>query len=61
MRTYKLTIFEKNGDKQLDQSFTALTDEEAKTVGQRLLQEHTSEEKTYRCTSPEGKLLLFHA
>ncbi|MET1029457.1 YhzD family protein [Domibacillus tundrae] len=60
MKTYTLTIFEKNGEKLLDQSFEALSDEEAKSRGSQLLQEHGSEEKTHRCTSPEGKLLLFH-
>ena len=61
MKTYTLTIFEKNGKKSLDQFFEAESDEEAKSLGLQLLQEHASEDKTHRCTSPEGKLLLFHA
>jgi hypothetical protein len=60
LKTYKLTVFEKNGQKLLDQSFEAFSDEEAKSRGSQLLQEHACEEKTYRCTSLEGKLLLFH-
>ncbi|WP_046175418.1 YhzD family protein [Domibacillus indicus] len=61
MKTYRLTIFEKDGAKKLDHSFEAGSDEEAKTYGLQLLQKQASEEKIYRCTSSEGKLLLFHS
>lgn len=57
---YKLTVFEKNGEKLLDESFEARNDEEAKERGQQLLQQHAYEEHTHRCTSPLGKLVLFH-
>ncbi|MEK4030958.1 MULTISPECIES: YhzD family protein [Bacillaceae] len=57
---YKLTVFEKNGEKLLDQSFEAQNDEEAKERGQQLLQQHAYEDYTHRCTSPFGKLVLFH-
>ncbi|OLN23794.1 hypothetical protein BTO30_02285 [Domibacillus antri] len=61
MKTYKLTVFEKDGEKLLDVSFESTTDEQAKERGAQLLHEHAYERKTHRCTSPEGKLLLFHA
>ncbi|WP_050182587.1 YhzD family protein [Domibacillus robiginosus] len=60
MKTYKLTIFEKSGEKLLDQLFKAASDKAAKEHGQQLIQAHAGEEKTYRCTSSDGRLLLFH-
>ena len=40
MRTYTLTVFEKNGGKVVDETFTATNDEEAKiTVSSRLEKE----------------------
>jgi hypothetical protein len=60
MKTYKLTVFKQDGEKLLDQSFEAYTDDEAKDRGTQVLHEHAYETHTHRCTSPEGKLLLFH-
>lgn len=57
---YKLTVFEKNGKKLLDQSFEADSDEAAKTHSFELIQKLAGEDKTYRCTSSDGRLLLFH-
>ncbi|MBM7647622.1 hypothetical protein JOC78_000543 [Bacillus ectoiniformans] len=57
---YKLTVFEKSGEKLLDETFQARNDEEAKERGAQLLHQHAFEDYTYRCTSPAGKLLLFH-
>ncbi len=57
---YKLTVFEPSGEKLLDDSFTAENDQEAKVVGENLLKEKNYYEFTHRCTSPAGKLLLFH-
>ncbi|HEY9577109.1 MAG TPA: YhzD family protein, partial [Pseudobacillus sp.] len=45
---YKLTVFEKNGEKLLDESFEARNDEEAKERGQQLLQQYAYEEHTRR-------------
>ncbi|MEH7305806.1 YhzD family protein [Neobacillus drentensis] len=61
MKTYKLTVFETNGEKILDESFQAEHDEAAKELGEKLLAEKQLLERTYRCTSPSGKLLLFHS
>ncbi|MBS4188761.1 hypothetical protein KHA94_00825 [Bacillus sp. FJAT-49705] len=61
MKTYKLTVFEKNGEKLLDESFQAGDDHEAKGMGEKMLQEKGFDEKTFRCTSPAGKLILFHS
>jgi len=60
MKTYKLTAFESTGEKLLDESFEAQTDEEAKRIGENILNEKQLADKTHRCVSPEGKLLLFH-
>jgi len=61
MKTYKLTVFEANGEKLLDESLQAVNDEAAKKQGEQLLQEKQLLEKTHRLTSPSGKLLLFHS
>jgi hypothetical protein len=61
MKTYKLTAFEENGEKILDESFQAENDDSAKKLGEQLLSEKNLLERTHRCTSPSGKLLLFHS
>ncbi|WP_312472412.1 YhzD family protein [Neobacillus sp.] len=61
MKTYSLTAFEANGEKILDESFQASNDDAAKLQGEKLLSEKNLLEKTHRCTSPNGKLLLFHS
>ncbi|MGN1401415.1 MAG: YhzD family protein [Bacillus sp. (in: firmicutes)] len=60
MQTYKLTAFDQEGNKLLDESFQTETDESAKEKGKQILAEKGLEEATHRCTSPSGKLLLFH-
>ncbi|APH06071.1 YhzD family protein [Bacillus weihaiensis] len=59
MTIYYLTVFEKNGEKLLDESFEAQNESEAKEIGQQKLEEKQYTEKTYRCTSSAGKLVLF--
>jgi hypothetical protein len=61
MKTYKLTAFEPNGEKILDEAFQAENDEAAKEIGLKMLSVKSLTEKTHRCTSSSGKLLLFHA
>lgn len=60
MRTYALTVFDDSGEKLLDESFTAPTDDEAKTVGQARLEDAGFQGHTHRCVTPEAKLILFH-
>lgn len=60
METYKLTAFKPDGEKLLDESFQAGSEEEAKTIGEKMLSEKNLQNNTYRCTSPKGKLVLFH-
>lgn len=60
MSIYKLTVFEPNGEKVMDESIEAANDDTAKDIGSKLLQEKGYEEMTHRLTSPGGKLLLFH-
>lgn len=60
MRVYHLTVFDQNGEKLLDESFKAASDDEAKKVGSGMLSEKGYSEYTHRCVSPEAKLVLFH-
>ncbi|SHG67312.1 YhzD family protein [Ornithinibacillus halophilus] len=60
MRKYALTVFAKNGEKLLDETFEAENDQEAKTKGGALLEEKGYSEHTHRCVSPDAKLVLFH-
>ncbi|MGR5874131.1 YhzD family protein [Bacillus pacificus] len=59
MGLYVLTVFEKDGSKALDESFEAATEKEAKTKVNLFLREKGLYEKTHRCTSSAGKLVLF--
>ncbi|MHC0036807.1 YhzD family protein [Pseudoneobacillus sp. C159] len=60
MLTYKITAFEPTGEKLLDESFQATNDTDAKNKGEQILNEKGYLEKTHRCVSPTGKLVLFH-
>ncbi len=60
MSIYKLTVFEPNGEKVMDESIEATNDDAAKEIGSKLLEEKGFEEMTHRLTSPVGKLILFH-
>ncbi|WP_042149206.1 YhzD family protein [Paucisalibacillus sp. EB02] len=60
MKTYVLTVFEKTGEKLLDESFPAANDQEAKKLGEERLAKEGFLEHTHRCVSPEAKLILFH-
>lgn len=61
MKTYMLTAYNEKGENLLNLSFEATNDHEAKRQGEQLLTEKGLQEKTYRCSSPLGKLLLFQA
>jgi len=61
MNEYKLTAFEPNGEKILDETFEAQNDDEAKRKGEALIEEKGIGEKSYRCTSSNGKLILFQS
>ncbi|MDY0395999.1 YhzD family protein [Virgibacillus halophilus] len=60
MKTYVLTVFDKSGEKLLDENFVAENDEKAKEIGQSKLDEKGFTEHTHRCVSPDAKLVLFH-
>lgn len=60
MGIYKLTAFEPTGEKLLDEGFEAANDSEAKEKGTAILIEKDLLERTHRCSSPSGKLILFH-
>ncbi|TXL63979.1 hypothetical protein FHP05_09820 [Cerasibacillus terrae] len=61
MKTYVLTVYEKNGENLLDETFEAADDEKAKEIGEKTLTEKGYQDHTYRCVSPDAKLLLFHS
>jgi hypothetical protein len=60
MQTYKITAFSPEGEKLVDESFQAENDQQAKEVGEQMLSEKQLHDSTHRCTSPQGKLVLFH-
>lgn len=60
MKTYNLTVFDKSGEKLLDETFEAENNEKAKEVGTSRLKEEGYSEHTHRCVSPDAKLVLFH-
>ncbi|GEN30734.1 hypothetical protein HNQ35_001609 [Cerasibacillus quisquiliarum] len=61
MKTYVLTVYEKDGKKLLDEKFEAKNDLEAKEIGQEKLEKEDYHEQTHRLVSPDAKLLLFHS
>ncbi|WP_102027944.1 YhzD family protein [Salirhabdus sp. Marseille-P4669] len=60
MKTYTMTVFEKDGTNLVDETFEAKDDKEAKEIGTKLLSEKGYSEYTHRCVAPEGHLVLFH-
>lgn len=61
MMSFKLTAFDKTGQKLLDETFQAINEESAKQLGEQILKEKDLLNKTHRCTSSAGKLIIFHA
>jgi hypothetical protein len=60
VQVYTLTVFEKSGEKRLDENFEAANEKEAKKIGIDRLKEQNFHEKTHRCVNSSGKLILFH-
>ncbi|SFA81275.1 YhzD-like protein [Lentibacillus halodurans] len=60
MKHYFLTVFDKFGEKLLDETFEASNNDEAKEIGRKRIDEEGYSEYTHRCVSPEAKLVLFH-
>lgn len=60
MPIYKLTAYEQTGEKLLDESIEAKSDQEAKQLAETKLTEKDLLNKTHRLVTPDGKLLLFH-
>ncbi|QFT88250.1 hypothetical protein FIU87_06320 [Bacillus sp. THAF10] len=60
MGKYTLTVFSKNGETLLEESFEASTEKEAKQIGEKKLEELNYLDTTHRCTNSSGKLVLFH-
>ncbi|MGD7010217.1 YhzD family protein [Metabacillus sp. 84] len=59
MGMYYLTVFEKNGEKLLDESYEAANDQEAKVLGTKKLEEKNYTKNTHRCVNAAGKMILF--
>ncbi|TFJ93517.1 YhzD family protein [Lentibacillus salicampi] len=60
MKTYFLTVFNKTGERLLNETFEASNNGQAKEMGQKRLADEGYSEYTHRCVSPEAKLVLFH-
>lgn len=60
MAEYALTVFSKAGENLLNETFTAKDDDEAKSLGQKRLDEEGYMEHPHRCVSPNARLVLFH-
>lgn len=60
MSEYFLTVFEKNGEKLLDEVIEANNDSEGKQKAEEKLEELGYKEYTHRFVSPDARLLLFH-
>ncbi len=59
MIRYTLTVFEKTGEKLLDETIEAENDKEAKKQAEKLLKGKGYSEKIHRFVTSDGKLLLF--
>ncbi|TFD96954.1 YhzD family protein [Jeotgalibacillus salarius] len=60
MDIYKITAFSSKGELLLEDSFEAEDDKEAKTLGEKRLEEEGMLNNTHRVVSPRGKLVVFH-
>lgn len=60
MKNYVLTVFNKKGEKLLDEPFEAQSDEEAKSISKTQLNENNYMNNAYRCTRSDAKLVLFN-
>lgn len=59
MKSYVLTVFDKKGEKLLDEQFEAQNDEEAKSIGKKRLIEKGYNDYPHRCATSDAKLILF--
>lgn len=60
LKDFTLTVFSKKGEKLLDETFSANDDDEAKTIGEKMLAEKDFSEHTHRCVTHDARLILFH-
>ena len=59
MKTYVLTVFDKKGEKLLDEHFDAQDDNEAKSLGTKRLEEEGYSDHPHRCAASDARLILF--
>lgn len=60
LKEYILTVFNKDGEKLLDESFYTNNICEAKAIGEKRLDDKDYRNHTHRCVSEDAKLVLFH-
>ncbi|WP_085522017.1 YhzD family protein [Tuberibacillus sp. Marseille-P3662] len=60
MSQYMLTVFDPSGETLLNEMLEASSENEAKQLGDKRLQEKQFGQHTHRLTSSDGKLVLFH-
>ncbi|KGX85286.1 YhzD family protein [Pontibacillus litoralis] len=60
MKNYFLTVFAPDGSSLLDETVQASSDQEAKELGHKKLDEQGYTEHTHRLVAPEGHMVLFH-
>ena len=60
MAEYALTVFSNTGENLLNETFAADNDADAKSIGQKRLDEEGYSEHTHRCVAPNARLVLFH-
>lgn len=58
--SYVLTVFDKSGEKLLDEMIDATNDTEGKAQAEKVLSEKGYTEHTHRFVSPDARLVLFH-
>ncbi|WP_342526084.1 YhzD family protein [Chryseomicrobium sp. FSL W7-1435] len=60
MKLYTFTAFEKSGKLLAEEKWEYATDEEAKRLGEKRVEELGYGETTHRLVNTSGKLVLFH-
>ena len=58
--SYVLTVFDKSGEKLLDEVIEATNDTEGRKKAEAILVEKNYTEHTHRFVSPDARLILFH-
>lgn len=60
MNNYTFTVFEKTGKLLVEEKWEFSSDEEAKRLGEKRVEEQGYADSTHRLVNTAGKLVLFH-